>query len=142
MSEFKIGPLNHVGIAVPDIEQACETYRSLYGASDITVPFDMPEQGVRVCFVNLPNSQIELIEPLSETSPIANFLKKNPAGGQHHVCFEVADISEAVTEMEKRGATVLGKPRIGAHGTMIIFVHPRNSNGVLVELMETPREHH
>jgi len=142
MSEFKIGPLNHVGIAVPDIEQACETYRSLYGASDITVPFDMPEQGVRVCFVNLPNSQIELIEPLSETSPIANFLKKNPAGGQHHVCFEVVDISEAVTEMERRGATVLGKPRIGAHGTMIIFVHPRNSNGVLVELMETPREHH
>lgn len=142
MSDFKIGPLNHVGIAVPDIEQACETYRALYGASDITVPFDMPEQGVRVCFVNLPNSQIELIEPLSETSPIANFLKKNPAGGQHHVCFEVADINQAVTEMEKRGATVLGKPRIGAHGTMIIFVHPRNSNGVLVELMETPKGHH
>ena len=102
----------------------------------------MPEQGVKVCFVNLPNSQIELIEPLNEASPIANFLKKNPAGGQHHVCFEVADINEAVTEMEKRGATVLGKPRIGAHGTMIIFVHPKNSNGVLVELMETPKGHH
>ncbi len=142
MSDFKIGPLNHVGIAVPDIEQACETYRSLYGATDITKPFDMPEQGVKVCFVNLPNSQIELIEPLSDASPIANFLKKNPAGGQHHVCFEVADINEAVTEMEKRGATVLGKPRIGAHGTMIIFVHPKNSNGVLVELMETPKGHH
>jgi methylmalonyl-CoA/ethylmalonyl-CoA epimerase len=142
MTEFKIGPLNHVGVAVPDIEQACETYRSLYGATDITVPFDMPEQGVKVCFVNLPNSQIELIEPLNEASPIANFLKKNPAGGQHHVCFEVADINEAVTEMEKRGATVLGKPRIGAHGTMIIFVHPKNSNGVLVELMETPKGHH
>lgn len=142
MSEFKIGPLNHVGVAVPNIEQACETYRSLYGATDITTPFDMPEQGVKVCFVNLPNSQIELIEPLSDASPIANFLKKNPAGGQHHVCFEVADIKEAVTEMEKRGATVLGKPRIGAHGTMIIFVHPKNSNGVLVELMETPKGHH
>lgn len=142
MSAFKIGPLNHVGVAVPDIEQACDTYRTLYGATDITVPFDMPEQGVKVCFVNLPNSQIELIEPLSEASPIANFLKKNPAGGQHHVCFEVADINEAVTEMEKRGATVLGKPRIGAHGTMIIFVHPRNSNGVLIELMETPKGHH
>ena len=142
MSEFKIGPLNHVGVAVPDIEQACETYRSLYGATDITVPFDMPEQGVKVCFVNLPNSQIELIEPLNEASPIANFLKKNPAGGQHHVCFEVADINQAVTEMEKRGATVLGKPRIGAHGTMIIFVHPKNSNGVLIELMETPKGHH
>jgi len=142
MSDFKIGPLNHVGVAVPNIQQACETYRSLYGATDITTPFDMPEQGVKVCFVNLPNSQIELIEPLSDASPIANFLKKNPAGGQHHVCFEVADINEAVTEMEKRGATVLGKPRIGAHGTMIIFVHPKNSNGVLVELMETPKGHH
>jgi methylmalonyl-CoA/ethylmalonyl-CoA epimerase len=142
MTEFKIGPLNHVGVAVPDIEQACETYRSLYGATDITVPFDMPEQGVKVCFVNLPNSQIELIEPLNEASPIANFLKKNPSGGQHHVCFEVADINQAVSEMEKRGATVLGKPRIGAHGTMIIFVHPKNSNGVLIELMETPKGHH
>lgn len=142
MSEFKIGPLNHVGIAVPDIEAACETYRSLYGATDITTPFDMPEQGVKVCFVNLPNSQIELIEPLNDASPIANFLKKNPSGGQHHVCFEVADIHQAVSEMEKRGATVLGKPRIGAHGTPIIFVHPRNSNGVLVELMETPKGHH
>lgn len=142
MSEFKIGPLNHVGVAVPNIEQACDTYRTLYGATDITIPFDMPEQGVKVCFVNLPNSQIELIEPLNEASPIANFLKKNPAGGQHHVCFEVDDINQAVAEMEKRGATVLGKPRIGAHGTMIIFVHPRNSNGVLVELMETPKGHH
>ncbi len=139
--DFKIGPLNHVGVAVPNIEAACETYRTLYGATDITTPFDMPEQGVKVCFVNLPNSQIELIEPLNDASPIANFIKKNPAGGQHHVCFEVRDIHEAVTEMEKRGATVLGKPRIGAHGTLIIFVHPKNSNGVLVELMETPRDH-
>jgi len=142
MSEFKIGPLNHVGVAVPDIAAACETYRTLYGATDITVPFDMPEQGVKVCFVNLPNSQIELIEPLNEESPIANFLKKNPAGGQHHVCFEVDDIHQAVEEMGKRGATVLGKPRIGAHGTLIIFVHPKNSNGVLVELMETPKGAH
>lgn len=142
MAEFKIGPLNHVGVAVPDIDSACETYRTLYGATDITTPFDMPEQGVKVCFVNLPNSQIELIEPLSDASPIANFLKKNPAGGQHHVCFEVDDIHQAVTEMEKRGATVLGAPRIGAHGTLIIFVHPKNSNGVLVELMETPKGAH
>ena len=134
--------MNHVGVAVPNLEQACQTYRDLYGATDITTPFDMPEQGVKVCFVNLPNSQIELIEPLNDASPIANFIKKNPAGGQHHVCFEVADIHEAVDEMEKRGATVLGKPRIGAHGTLIIFVHPKNSNGVLVELMETPKGHH
>ena len=140
MSEFKIGPLNHVGVAVPDIEEAMETYRTLYGATDITEPFDMPAQGVKVCFVNLPNSQIELIEPLNEQSPIQNFIAKNPKGGQHHVCFEVADIDEAVNVMKERGATVLGEPRIGAHGTMIIFIHPKNSNGVLVELMETPKD--
>ena len=139
MSEFKIGPLNHVGVAVPDIDAACETYRTLYGATDITTPFDMPE---KVCFVNLPNSQIELIEPLNAESPIANFIAKNPKGGQHHVCFEVEDIHQAVDEMNKRGATVLGKPRIGAHGTLIIFVHPKNSNGVLIELMETPKDAH
>ena len=136
---FKIGPLNHVGVAVPDIEAAMETYRTLYGATYITDPFYMPAHGVKGCFVNLPNSQIELIEPLDEHSPIHNFIKKNPRGGQHHVCFEVADIHQAVTEMKARGATVLGDPRIGAHGTMIIFVHPKNSNGVLVELMETPK---
>lgn len=140
MSEFKIGPLNHVGVAVPDIEEAMETYRTLYGATDITEPFDMPAQGVKVCFVNLTNSQIELIEPLNEQSPIHNFIAKNPKGGQHHVCFEVADIDEAVNVMKERGATVLGEPRIGAHGTMIIFIHPKNSNGVLVELMETPKD--
>lgn len=139
MSEFKLGPLNHVGVAVPDIGEAMETFRTLYGATDITEPFDMPAQGVKVCFVNLPNSQIELIEPLNEQSPIHNFIAKNPKGGQHHVCFEVADIDEAVRVMKERGATVLGEPRIGAHGTMIIFIHPKNSNGVLVELMETPK---
>lgn len=139
-SDFKIGPLNHVGVAVPDIEAAMETYRTLYGVSDITTPFDMPAQGVKVCFVNLPNSQIELIEPLDEHSPIHNFIQKNPRGGQHHVCFEVGDINEAVSEMKARGATVLGEPRIGAHGTLIVFIHPKNSDGVLVELMETPKD--
>ena len=83
--DFKIGPLNHVGVAVPDIQEAMDTYRTLYGATDITEPFDMPAQGVKVCFVNLPNSQIELIEPLNEESPIHNFIQKNPKGGQHHV---------------------------------------------------------
>lgn len=140
MSEFKIGPLNHVGVAVPDIEEAMETYRTMYGATDITEPFDMPAQGVKVCFVNLPNSQIELIEPLNPQSPIHNFIAKNPKGGQHHVCFEVEDIEEAVSVMKERGATVLGEPRIGAHGTLIIFIHPKNSNGVLVELMESPKD--
>ena len=140
--DFKLGPLNHVGVAVPSLPDAIETYKTLYGATDITEPFDMPAQGVKVCFVNLPNSQIELIEPLNEESPIHNFIEKNPKGGQHHVCFEVADIHEAVEVMKSRGATVLGEPRIGAHGTPIFFVHPRNTNGVLVELMETPKGDH
>jgi methylmalonyl-CoA/ethylmalonyl-CoA epimerase len=136
-----IGRLNHVGVAVPSIEAAKETYRTLYGATDITPTREMPEQGVRFAFVNLPNSQIELIEPLGEKSPILNFLARNPNGGQHHVCFEVEDIYAARDEMVAKGATVLNEPRIGAHGTPIIFVHPKNSNGVLVELMETPKAH-
>jgi len=138
---MELGPLNHVGVAVPRIEDGIETYRTLYGveATQVTEPFDMPEQGVKVCFVNLPNAQIELIEPLGESSPIAKFIENNPKGGQHHVCFEVEDIWEAKKTMEDRGATVLNEPRIGAHGTLIIFVHPKNSNGVLIELMETPK---
>ncbi len=138
-----IGRLNHVGVAVPSIEAAKATYRDLYGVadSDITETKDMPVQGVRVAFVNIPNSQIELIEPLGEASPIIKFLEKNPQGGQHHVCFEVVEIHAAKAEMERRGATVLGEPRIGAHGTPVIFVHPKNSNGVLIELMETPKGH-
>ena len=133
-----IGPLNHVGIAVPSIEDAINTYKNLYGVTDITEPGEMIDQGVRYCFVNLPNSQIELIEPLGDNSPINNFLEKNPKGG-HHICFEVENIFEAKKYMEDKGAKVLNEPRIGAHGTLIIFVHPKNSNGVLVELMETPK---
>ena len=138
-----IGRLNHVGVAVPSIDAAKATYRDLYGVadSDITATKDMPAQGVRVAFVNMSNSQIELIEPLGEASPIIKFLEKNPQGGQHHVCFEVAEIHAAKAEMIRRGATVLGEPRIGAHGTPVIFVHPKNSNGVLIELMETPKGH-
>lgn len=138
MSGVKIGRLNHIGVAVPSIEAAKQTYIALYGATDITPTKALPEQGVNVAFVNLPNSQIELIEPLDEKSPIAGFLARNPSGGQHHVCFEVKNIYEARDAMAASGATVLGEPRIGAHGTLIIFVHPKNSNGVLVELMEEP----
>ncbi|GAB5457693.1 MAG: methylmalonyl-CoA epimerase [Henriciella sp.] len=140
MSEFKIGPINHVGVVVPDIEAAIETYRTLYGCDDITTPFDMTERGLRVCFVNLPNSQVELIQPLNDTNAVSKFLIKNAKGGQHHICFEVEDIDQAVEVMTERGATVLDKPRIGAHGTPIIFIHPKDSNGVLVELMETPKD--
>lgn len=137
-----IGRLNHVGVAVPSIEDAKKTYVDLYGVKpeDITATGEMPSQGVRYAFVNVANSQIELIEPLGETSPIRKFLEKNPAGGQRHVCFEVANIYEARDAMAAKGATVLGEPRIGAHGTLIIFVHPKNSNGVLIELMESPKE--
>lgn len=137
-----IGRMNHIGVAVPSVDKAMDTYRSLYGATDFTAPFDMPAQGVRVGFVNLPNTQIELIEPLGETSPIINFLEKNPKGGQHHVCFEVKDIHEAKAEMQRRGAKVLGEPRIGAHGTLVIFIHPKDSDGVLIELMEEPKGDH
>ena len=135
-----IGPLNHVGIAVPSIETAAKIYKNLYGVVDITEPGELPAQGVRFCFVNLPNSQIELIEPLGENSPIDNFLVKNPKGGQHHVCFEVDDVHLAKKEMEEKGAKVLNEPRIGAHGTLVIFVHPKDSSGVLIELMEPNRE--
>lgn len=139
-----IGRLNHVGVAVPSIEDAKQTYRTLYGVadSDITETRELEAQGVKFAFVNVANSQIELIEPLGENSPIRKFLEKNPSGGQHHVCFEVADIYAARDEMVRRGATVLNEPRIGAHGTPIIFVHPKNSNGVLIELMETPKGAH
>jgi methylmalonyl-CoA/ethylmalonyl-CoA epimerase len=137
-----IGRVNHIGIAVPSIEKAYETYRNLYGATDLVQPFDMPAQGVRVGFVNLPNTQLEIIEPLGEKSPIITFLEKNPKGGQHHVCFEVKNIHEAKVEMEKKGAKVLGEPRIGAHGTLVIFIHPKDSDGVLIELMEEPKGHH
>ena len=137
-----LGRLNHVGIATPSIERSVETYRTLLGAEAIGEAFDLPAQGVQVCFVDAPNTQIELIEPLDDTSPITGFIAKNPAGGQHHLCFEVPDIGAAVDELRAKGATVLGSPRIGAHGTPIVFVHPREFGGVLVELMETsPADH-
>jgi methylmalonyl-CoA/ethylmalonyl-CoA epimerase len=139
-----IGKLNHVGVAVPSIEAAKATYRDLYGVPDnaITETRDLLAQGVRFAFVSVENSQIELIEPLGENSPIRKFLERNPNGGQHHVCFEVPDIYAARDEMVVRGATVLNEPRIGAHGTPVIFIHPKNSNGVLIELMETPKGAH
>jgi methylmalonyl-CoA/ethylmalonyl-CoA epimerase len=139
-----IGRLNHVAVAVPSIEDAKATYRDLYGVAEsaFTDARELPEQGVRFAFVNLPNSQIELIEPLGENSPIRRFLERNPEGGQHHICFEVADIYAARDEMVVRGAKVLNEPRIGAHGTPIIFIHPKNSNGVLIELMEAPKAQH
>ena len=137
-----LGRLNHIGVATPSIAHAIETYRTLLGATAIGEPFDLPAQGVKVCFIDTPNTQIELIEPYDESSPIAGFLRSNPAGGQHHLCFEVADIHAAIADLTAKGARVLGEPRIGAHGTPIVFVHPKDMGGVLVELMETPLAGH
>ena len=139
-----IGKLNHVGVATPSIEESWKLYRDVLGANSITEKRALPEQGVWVSFVNLPNAQIELIEPYGDASPITAFLEKNPQGGQHHVCFEVPDILAARDAMRAKGARVLGtgEPRIGAHGVPVIFVHPKDMGGVLVELMAEPQHAH
>lgn len=137
-----LGRLNHIGVATPSIGDSIAFYRDVMGATAIGDPFDLPAQGVRVCFVDTPNTQIELIEPLGDTSPIRAFLEKNPAGGQHHLCYEVPDIHKALAWFRGKGARVLGEPRTGAHGTPIFFVHPRDMGGVLTEIMETPRGEH
>ena len=139
---MKLGRLNHIGVATPSIEQSIATYRDLMGAEVIRAPFDLPEQGVKVCFIDTPNSQIELIEPLGAESPIVKFLEKNPLGGQHHLCFEVPDIAAARDWFEGKGARILGATRIGAHGTPIFFLHPKDMGGVLTEIMESPAEAH
>ena len=139
---MKLGRLNHVGVATRSIETSIAHYRDVLGATVIGAPFDLPAQGVRVCFVDAPNAQIELIEPLGADSPILKFLEKNPLGGQHHLCFEVADIDEARAWFEGKGARILGPTRIGAHGTPIFFLHPKDMGGVLTEIMETPRQAH
>ena len=136
---MKLGRLNHVGVATPSIEESLAIYRDLFGAEPHGEPFDLPAQRVRVCFVDAPNSQIELIEPLGADSPIVKFLEKNPLGGQHHLCFEVDDIEAARAHFEGKGIRILGPTRIGAHGTPIFFVHPRDMGGMLTEIMETPK---
>lgn len=130
-----IGRLNHVAIAVPDLEAAAKTYRDTLGAQ-VTEPQDIPEHGVRVVFVELANTKIELLEPLGEGSPIQSFLDKNASGGMHHICYEVDDIIEARDHLKSQGARVLGsgEPRIGAHGKPVLFLHPKDFSGTLVEL--------
>lgn len=137
-----LGRLNHVGVATRSIERSLELYRNLFGADPSSPPFDLPAQGVRVCFVDAPNTQIELIEPLGSDSPIARFLDKNPEGGQHHLCYEVPDIEAARADFEGRNVRILGPTRIGAHGTPIFFLHPKDMGGVLTEIMESPRQAH
>ena len=130
-----IGRLNHVAIAVPDLPRAVATYRDLLGAS-VSAPEDIPEHGVRVVFVELGNTKVELLHPLGTDSPIASYLERNPSGGMHHVCYEVSDIRAAAEHLREQGARVLGdgEPRIGAHGKPVLFLHPKDFCGTLVEL--------
>ncbi len=132
-----IGRLNHVAIAVPDIASASRVYRDMLGAT-LSEPVEQPEHGVTVVFIELPNTKIELLEPLGENSPIANFLAKAPSGGIHHVCYEVDDILAARDRLKREGARVLGdgEPKTGAHGKPVLFLHPKDFNGTLVELEE------
>ncbi|OOG75882.1 methylmalonyl-CoA epimerase [Sinorhizobium sp. A49] len=130
-----LGRVNHVAIAVPDLVSATESYRTTLGAT-VTEPQALPEHGVTVVFVALPNTKIELLEPLGDTSPIAAFLAKNPSGGMHHICYEVEDILAARDTLKASGARVLGdgEPKIGAHGKPVLFLHPKDFQGTLVEL--------
>jgi len=130
-----IGNLNHVAIAVADLDQASTVYRETLGAT-VSEPTDLPEHGVTTVFVELPNTKIELLKPLGKDSPIVSFLKKNPAGGIHHLCYEVEDMGQAVAKLQQQGARILGDgmPKIGAHGKPVIFLHPKDFCGTLVEL--------
>jgi methylmalonyl-CoA/ethylmalonyl-CoA epimerase len=130
-----IGRLNHVAIAVPDLDAAAARYRDTLGAM-VGPALPQPDHGVTVVFIELPNTKIELLHPLGEGSPIAGFLDRNPAGGIHHVCYEVADIAAARDRLTAAGARVLGsgEPRIGAHGKPVLFLHPKDFNGCLIEL--------
>ena len=130
-----IGRLNHVAIAVPDLGRAAALYRETLGAR-VSEPQALPEHGVTVVFVDLPNTKIELLEPLGDDSPIGRFLQMSPAGGIHHICYEVGDILTARDRLKAEGARILGdgEPRIGAHGRPVLFLHPKDFNGTLVEL--------
>jgi methylmalonyl-CoA/ethylmalonyl-CoA epimerase len=130
-----IGKLNHVAIVVPDLAKAAAVYAGALGAK-VSAPMALPQHGVTVVFVELPNTKIELLEPLGDASPVRGFLDRNPTGGMHHVCYEVDDIVAARDRLKAEGARVLGdgEPRIGAHGKPVLFLHPKDFCGTLVEL--------
>ena len=132
-----IGNINHIAIAVPDLETAAARWRDTLGA-DVSAPQSLPEHGVRIVFVTQPNSKVELMEPLGEASPIAAFLARNPDGGMHHICYEVSDIRAARDRLVNDGARVIGdgEPRTGAHGNPVLFLHPKDFCGTLIELEE------
>ena len=132
-----IGNINHIAIAVPDLETAAARWRDTLGA-DVSAPQSLPEHGVRIVFVTQPNSKVELMEPLGDSSPIAAFLAHNPDGGMHHICYELSDIQAARDRLVDDGARVLGdgEPRTGAHGNPVLFLHPKDFCGTLIELEE------
>ena len=132
-----IGKLNHIAIATPSLDEATKTYKDMLGVK-ISDTVDQIDHGVKVVFIELANTKIELLEPLGENSPIENFLDKNKKGGVHHICFEVEDIDSAIMNLKRDGATILGdgKAKIGAHGKPVIFLHPKDFNGALIELEE------
>ena len=132
-----IGNINHIAIAVPDLETAAARWRDTLGA-DVSAPQSLPEHGVRIVFVTQPNSKVELMEPFGDSSPIAAFLARNPDGGMHHICYEVSDIRAARDRLVDDGARVLGdgEPRTGAHGNPVLFLHPKDFCGTLIELEE------
>ena len=136
MSPASLGRLNHVAIAVPDALAAAAPYRAL--GADVGAPMPLPEHGVTAVFVTLPNTKVELLEPLGEASPLAGFLRRNPQGGTHHLCFEVEDLRAARDAAVAGGARVIGdgEPKVGAHGRPVLFLHPSGFSGVLVELEE------
>ena len=136
-----IGRLNHIAIAVPDLAAAAAKYRDMLGAQVGAVQA-LPEHGVSVVFIDTGNTKVELLEPLGEGSPIAGFLAKNPGGGMHHMCFEVPDLAAAVDRLVVGGARVLGEARIGAHGRPVVFIHPKDFDGTLIELEEVTPAHH
>lgn len=135
-----IGPLNHVAIAVPDLDLAMRRYRDDFGAI-IGDPIDLPEHGVTVVFVECGNTRLELLHPLGDVSPITGFLKRHRDGGIHHICHEVADLDVAQRVLQQNNIRILGdgKPRLGAHGTPVFFLHPKDCHGVLIELEQTPK---
>jgi methylmalonyl-CoA/ethylmalonyl-CoA epimerase len=139
-SELVIGRLNHIAIVVPDLTTSRERYLKLLGVS-VTEPVDLHEHGVTVCFIELPNTKIELMAPLGAESPVSAFLERNPSGGMHHVCYEVEDIRSAREQLVAGGARVLGagEPKIGAHGLPVLFLHPKDFDGTLIELEEVTK---
>jgi len=144
---MKLGRLNHIGVVVPDMEAAVAFWRDVMGATSFHEA-DVPQDGLNIIFVDTPSdnglngTQMELIQPLNDETAVSAFLAKNPSGGQHHVCFEVPDIEAARAEFEAQGKRVLGPTRIGAHGTPIFFVHPKDMGGILTEILETPKDGH